>query len=298
MYEHVEFHSEAATLRGRFYRQSSAPAPCLVMAHGTSATISMGADIYANAIHAVGFNVLLYDHRNFGASDGAPRFEINPWIQGRGYRDAVAYVRNRPDADRVALWGASYSAMEVLVVGALIDDIAAIVAQIPVCGAELPDLEPSDEALQSLKSLFATGDVRGGPGSTTGPMPVVSADQINAPSLLTPLQAFRWFTEFGGRFGSKWENRASRVIPPTNVPFHPYLTAPYLRAPVLMLVARDDEMMHCNPASQQAVFDSITVLKRSYEIDGGHFGMLWHPGELINEAVERQIAFLKMVLNP
>ena len=295
MLQQVEFESENAVLRGRFYKSVNKP-PCVVMAHGTSATITMAADSFAEAIHEAGFSVLLYDHRNFGDSDGEPRFEINPWIQGRGYRDAVAYLRTRADVDRIVLWGDSYSAMEVLVAGALIDDIAAIVAQMPVCGAELPDLEPSDEILKTLNSVFASGDVRGGPDSTTGPMPVVSADQINAPSLLKPIQAFRWFTEHGGRFGTNWENQASRVIPPTPVPFHPYLTAPYLRAPTLMIVGRDDEMVHCNPAAQRAVFERVVAHKEFFEIDGGHFGVLWHPGDLFDKVVRHQIAFLKRAL--
>lgn len=297
MLQQIEFESENAVLRGRFYKAANKP-PCIVMAHGTSATITMATDTVAEAIHEAGFSVLLYDHRNFGASDGEPRFEINPWVQGRGYRDAVAYLRVRPDVDRIALWGVSYSAMEVLVVGALIDDVAAIVAQNPVCGTELPDLEPSDETLELLKALFTSGDVRGGPGSTIGPMPVVSADQINAPSLLKPIQAFRWFAEYGGRFGTNWENQASRVIPPTTLPFHPYLTAPYLSAPTLMMIARDDEMVHCNPAAQRSVFDKIVARKEYCEIDGGHFGLLWQPGELFDKAVEHQVAFLKKVLNP
>ena len=296
MLQQVEFESEGAVLRGRFYKTANRP-PCVVMAHGTSATITMAADNYAEALYEAGFSVLLYDHRNLGDSDGEPRFEINPWIQGRGYRDAVTYLRTRPDVDRIVLWGDSYSAMEVLVVGALIDDIAAIVAQMPVCGAELPDLEPTEANYETLKSVFVSGDVRGGPNSTTGPMPVVSADQINTPSLLQPIQAFRWFTEHGGRFGAKWENRATRVIPPTPVPFHPYLAAPYLRAPILMMIGRDDEMVHCNPVAQRAVFDRITAPKDLYEIDGGHFGLLWHPGELFDKAVRHQVAFLKRVLN-
>lgn len=296
MYQEVEFQSENAVLRGRLYKRESENAPCLVMAHGTSATIKMVADAYAEAFYHSGLSVLLYDHRNFGNSDGDPRHEINPWVQGRGYRDAVAYLRSSPDVDRIALWGGSYSAVQVLVVGALIDDIAAVVAQIPACGIELPKLQPSDETLEALKALFLAGDVSGGPESTTGPLPVVSADQINAPSLLEPIQAYRWFIEYGGRFGTKWENCATRVIPPTQPPFNAYLAAPYLRAPTLMMVSRDDEMVHCNPAVQRAVFDKIPAQKEFYQIDGGHFGLLWHPSELFDEAVDRQIAFLKNVL--
>ncbi|MBH62430.1 MAG: hypothetical protein CL569_08270 [Alphaproteobacteria bacterium] len=65
-------------------------------------------------------------------------------------------------------------------------------------------MQPSDTALTSLKSVFASGNVEGGPDSTVGPLPVVSADQINALSLLKPIQAFRWFNEHGGRFDTKW----------------------------------------------------------------------------------------------
>ena len=258
MLQMIEFESENAILRGRFYKAANRP-PCIVMAHGTSATITMATDSVAEAFYRAGYSVLLYDHRNLGNSDGEPRFEINPWIQGRGYRDAIAYLRTRPDIDQVALWGVSYSAMEVLVVGALIDNIAAIVAQNPACGAALPNMEPSDASLKSLKELFASGNVQGGPESTVGPVPVVSADQINAPSLLKPIQAFRWFIEHGSRFNTKWQNLASRVVPHTKVPFHPYLTAPYLRVPTLVLIGHHDEMEHCNPTAQRAVFEKITA---------------------------------------
>src|SRR5680860_868531 len=50
---------------------------------------------------------LVYDHRNFGRSEGEPRQGINPWIQCRGYRDAVKLVErlNGVDPERIALWG-------------------------------------------------------------------------------------------------------------------------------------------------------------------------------------------------
>ena len=42
----IEFMSNSYNLRGRFYSTSEAStAPCVIMAHGTSATISMAADV-------------------------------------------------------------------------------------------------------------------------------------------------------------------------------------------------------------------------------------------------------------
>ena len=79
MFEAVDFVSEGATLRGRFYKpQRAAPFPVVVMTHGTTATITMAIDRYAEVFCRGGLGVLLYDHRNLGASEGEPRQEINP----------------------------------------------------------------------------------------------------------------------------------------------------------------------------------------------------------------------------
>jgi uncharacterized protein len=80
-----------------------------------------------------------------------------------------------------------------------------------------------------MQTIFDDGDITGTPETTTGPLPVVSADQIGAPSLPKPIQAYRWFIDYGGRHGTLWENRAIRVIPPTVVPFSAYLAAPFVR---------------------------------------------------------------------
>ncbi len=91
MFRIVEFPSQAATVRGRLYRHSETAEklPLIIMAHGYSATINgMVADNFAEKFCEAGFAVLLYDHRNFGMSDGEPRQQINIWLQARGYRDA------------------------------------------------------------------------------------------------------------------------------------------------------------------------------------------------------------------
>ncbi len=79
----------------------------VVMTHGTSATISMVADRYAEAFARAGVSALLYDHRNLGSSDGEPRQEINPWVQSRGYREAIDFASalEDHDSDRIGIWG-------------------------------------------------------------------------------------------------------------------------------------------------------------------------------------------------
>ncbi len=294
MIESVEFDSENATLRGLLLRPDSGPPPpVVIMAHGTSATIGMVTDEYAEVFRRHGLAVLLYDHRNLGASDGQPRQEINPWIQSRGYLDAIAFVQGLDgiDSDRVGLWGDSYSAGEVMVVGAVDERVTAIVAQVPVCGSAAPTAEATPANFDAIRATMLGGDVAGGPEVTVGPLPVVSADQLAAPSLLEPIQAFRWFIDRGGRHGTRWLNRVTRVIPDTIVPFSPVLCAPFITPPTLMMVAPDDEMAHADYDVARLAYELMPGPKQWHDIAGGHFGLLTHPGPLFDEASRVQADF-------
>jgi hypothetical protein len=257
----VEFESEGAVLRGFLFKavKGEPPFPLVVMTHGTSATIPMVTDRYAEVFAEAGVSALLYDHRNLGISGGEPRQEINPWVQCRGYRDAITFASTIEDHDptRIGIWGDSYSAGQVFLVAACDARVRVVVAQCPVFGADPPGANPTPEVFEAIRATFESGDVSGGPGDTIGPMPVVSPDQLGTPSLLQPIQAFRWFIDYGGRHGSGWQNHATRISPSNTAPFSPYLCAPYVTVPSLMMVASADEMVHANPAVSRRAFDLL-----------------------------------------
>ena len=291
----VEFLSDGTTLRGRLHLpQSEGPVPAVVMAHGFSATIDgMVVDRYAEVFAGSGMAVLLYDHRSFGISSGTPRQQVDPWRQARGYRDAIAYLTTVPaiDPERIAIWGDSMSGGEAIAVAAVDARVRALVAQVPACGDALP---PDDEApiLDAMRAGI-TGDLPPVlPG--TGPLPVVSSDQLGTPSHLTPLTAFRWFIEYGGRHGTNWENRATRVS--RSAPWHPVVCASELSIPSLFVIAPEDEMPGCRPEI------SVLAYRRAQgaellEVPGGHFGLLHHPGSAFELAsrVERDFLALHLI---
>lgn len=299
MFVNVEFESQQAVLRGRLYRpEGNGPFPVVVMTHGTSATITMTTDRYAEAFREAGLAVLLYDHRNFGSSGGEPRQQINPWVQARGYRDAMTYLESAPGVDpgAMAIWGDSYSAAEVIAVGAVDERPAAIVAQVPAMGPHLPPPDPDGSLFAAFHDTLLQGPIDTEPAETTGPLPVVSSDQMATASLLTPIQAFRWFIEYGGRHGTGWENRVTRVLPATPCRFHAGIAAPYLVRPLLMMIAPQDEMPGANPEVSRAAYDAVPGPKELVEMDGGHFGLLHHPSVLFDQASATQCEFLVRTL--
>ncbi|HEY6237611.1 MAG TPA: alpha/beta fold hydrolase [Thermoplasmata archaeon] len=282
-------------MRGRLYlpTTSERPPPVVVMAHGTSGTVPMVLDRYAEVFQAAGLAALAYDHRNFGGSDGEPRHEINPWVQTRGMRDAVTFAQQLKDVDpdRVGLWGDSGAGGEAIVATAFDDRVRVLVVQCPVCGSRPPAPDPDGERARRIGETLRRGDVTGTPEATIGPMPVVSSDQVRHPSLLKPISAFRWFIEFGGRHGSGWANDVTRVLPPTPGPFDPVTCAPLVRVPTLMMVAPEDEMVHANPDVARAAFERLAGPKQWHDIAGGHFGLLWHPSGLFDQASRVQAEF-------
>lgn len=295
MYKPIEFQSEGATLRGRLYipKNNSTKLPVIIMAHGYSATIEgMVADRFAEVFRNAGFAVLLYDHRNLGISDGEPRQELNRWTQARGFRDAIEFVISLPEIDsaKIGLWGDSMSGDEVIFVAAMDHRIKTVVAQVPACGRELPPPDPDGSQFKSLKNTFYTGDINT-VETKIGPMPVVSFDQESIPSLLKPLTAYRWFMEYGGRYNTKWVNHATYVTPKVPTKFNSVLCITHIKAALLMMVAYDDEMPGANSDVARYAFNLAPEPKELVEVDGGHFGLLFYPSILFDEASTKQADF-------
>jgi pimeloyl-ACP methyl ester carboxylesterase len=296
-FRNVEFQSEGATLRGRLYTPTgfSRPSPTVVMAHGFSATITMTIDHYAEAICSEGYTVLLYDHRNFGISDGEPRQHINHWVQARGYRDALSYLEGLEEIDsrRMAVWGDSASAVEAIVVGSIDERVKAVIAQVPAFGQAPPPPDPDGTRFKRIKETLLQGDVSGSADKMEGPMPVVSFDYKRHPSAFEPVSAYRWFIEYGGRIGTHWVNDVTRVRPNTPEHWNGVICAPYVKAPVLMIVSPQDEMRGANPEVARVAYDLVPEPKVWMEIEGGHFGLLYYPSEVFDKSSAAQCAFLR-----
>src|SRR6201987_4881004 len=191
----IEFNAEGTTLRGWFYpaggaRQGAAgAAPAGVMAHGFPAVKEMYLDKFAEVFAEAGLNVLVFDTRCFGASDGQPRQEIDPWAQVRDYRHAITYAGTLPEVNpaRIGIWGSSYSGGHVLVVAAIDRRVKAVVSQVPLVSghANLRALVRAD-FIAGFRAQFDADRLARFRGEPPAMGPVVDKDPLAPPALTTP----------------------------------------------------------------------------------------------------------------
>jgi fermentation-respiration switch protein FrsA (DUF1100 family) len=131
----VDYDSDGVTIAGWLYPAETAgdgPHPAVIMSSGYAGVRGgLHGYGYPQAFAAAGFTTLLFDNPHLGASGGEPRQELDPLRQQRAYRDGVTYLASRSDVDaeRIGIWGTSYSGGHVLVVGANDRRVKVVVSQ-------------------------------------------------------------------------------------------------------------------------------------------------------------------------
>ena len=122
MRDDVRIPSRGEELAAYVYRPDATggDAPCVVMAHGFSATRDDGLPGYAEAFRDAGFVVVLFDYRHFGASTGEPRQLLDIARQHDDYRAVIGWARGLDgvDPERIVVWGSSFSGGHVLAIAA------------------------------------------------------------------------------------------------------------------------------------------------------------------------------------
>jgi uncharacterized protein len=146
-------------LRGWLFLPSKRAGPlrAISLAHGYAGVKEHGLERFARAFAEAGFVTLVHDHRNFGASDGAIRHDIDPWRQIADWRRAISFLESQPevDATRVGVWGTSYAGGHVLLLGATDRRIKAIVSQVPtISGYEQGLRRVPPDAVAALERQF------------------------------------------------------------------------------------------------------------------------------------------------
>jgi fermentation-respiration switch protein FrsA (DUF1100 family) len=173
----VEFFSEGVRLAGWLYPAAGpGPTPAVVMASGYGGVRGgLHAYGYPQSFAAAGLTTLLFDYPHLGASDGEPRQELDPLEQQRAYRDGITYLAGHPDvdADRIGIWGTSYSGGHVLVVGAQDRRVKAVVSQAMTISGHANSLARNSPAeYAALAARFAEDRLRRARGEAPAMVPM------------------------------------------------------------------------------------------------------------------------------
>lgn len=262
MDEQIRFAANGVELAGRLWRPADGgPHPLVVLCHGFSATMAMGLADYARVFVGAGFACLAYDHRNFGASGGEPRFEIDPWQQVADLRDAVSFARTLPDVDpaRIGLWGTSYAGGHVIVAGALDRRVACVVSQVPlVDGHATLRAWIGDAHWDAMQRRFADDrDAR---------------YRGEAPRLTQPArpgdQTWEWVERIGAE--AVYPNRITQRSLELVASYEPAaFVARVAPTPLLMILATADTQTPY--AGQRAAFEQAGEPRRLVLLEGGHY---------------------------
>lgn len=280
--EDIEFQGEGGvTLRGWFYpaQHTTSPAPAIVMTHGMSAVKEMYLDDYAVYFAEAGLSVVVYDHQNFGASDGSPRQESDPVLQYRDIRNAITYAITRPevDASKIGLWGSSFSGGHVLVVAAIDRRVKAVVSQVPgVSGSRMLSRAIRPDFVPHVRGLLDGDRQHRFAGGEPNMLPVVTPDPT-AQAVMPSTDAYEWFTKTSAERAPSWRNEVTARSLEMVTEYEPgsYISriAP---TPLLMIVAADDVV-----APFQLALDAYEEARQPKEIRviaGGHFDAYTGPG--------------------
>jgi fermentation-respiration switch protein FrsA (DUF1100 family) len=263
---------DGVMLRGSLYRPGRAgPRPAITMSAGFGGVRQQGLLPFVEAFTAAGFVVLLHDHRGFGSSGGEPRQDIDPWQQIHDWRRALAYLQTRPevDADRIGLWGTSYSGGHALVLGATDRRLRAVVAQVPtISGHDQGLRRVPPERVAAVEDAFNADD-RAQLGGEPPHYQALVAEDPSVPAFYYASEAVEFYLrpipEDPG-----WENTATLRSARKSRMYEPGLFITRVSpTPLLLVVAGHDTLTPTDLAL--TAYELALQPKRLHLVPGGHF---------------------------
>ena len=275
MRKDIDFKTEdGVTLRGWLYLPDHAagPVPTVVMAHGFSAVKEMYLDRFAEVFATGGLGALVFDNRNFGASEGERRQHIDPWQQVGDYRDAMTFTETLPEVDRtrIGVWGSSYSGGHVLVLGAIDRRVRCVVSQVPlISGHRNARRLIRADFIAPVQAQFDDDRRARYAGKAPAMIPVVAQD-LMAPCALATSDSWQWFTETGKTRAPAWRNEVTLQSVEMFTAYEPGAYIEWVSpTPLMMVVAAGDHLTVSDEAL--AAYARALEPKKLVLLEGGHF---------------------------
>lgn len=271
-----------------FYRPKTLEKPAVIlMAHGFAGLRHFKLIRYARRFAQAGYAVVLFDYRYWGGSTGRPRELVSLEKQLDDWRTMIQHVAARKSIDphRIVLWGTGLSGGYVLSLAAELNNLQAVMAQVPfVDGAESVRRYPLAYLPKALK--LSSQDYMGSKvGLTPVTLPVVDPNglcflpredaYVGYQAMLNP--DYYWSGEVPARvFFHLMRYRPIQAVRKINIP-------------VLMIAAQYDSLIPVESVRQTV--NHLAPFVDYHEWEMQHFD-IYQPVWL-EKAITTQLEFLK-----
>ncbi len=289
--EDVWFNSGSDRINAWLYRpDGDGDKPLLVMAHGLGAVRTMRLDAYAERFAAAGYACLVFDYRNFGDSEGAPRQLLDVKMQLQDWTVATAFARTLHGIDpkRIGLWGTSFSGGHVIATAARVPGIAAVVSQCPFTDS-VASLGVINPLVSARLTALATRDIVtsrfGG-----NPVMVKTAGHPGEIALMTAPDVYDGFLGLVPD-GVEMRNEVAARIGVKLVAYRPGRLAAKVPCPILFCICETDTVAPSGPTRKYAAMAPMGEIKLYPE---GHFEI--YVGDAFERVIADQLEFLSRVL--
>lgn len=282
----IKFESHGEKCGAWLYLPEAEKPPVVVMAHGFGADKLLRLPAFAEKFVERGLAVFVFDYRCFGESTGEPRNWISPKRHLEDWKTAIGFVRTLKEvnAEKMGLWGSSFSGGHVLVSAATVPGISAVVSQVPfVDGIATSMLYPFGFVARAVAHGvldLLSGVFLGRPHN----VPIVSEPAefalLNTPECMPGYKSLEPpnYTP---------QNFAPAAIVLTLPLYRPVKYAPKIPCPVLIIKAEKDTLIPPASVDKTAglIKNSRTV---SYPV--GHFDV--YTGDLFEQVSKIEADFL------
>ena len=292
----ISFPSGGIECAAWHYADARSGPVCLIMGHGLGAIREARLPAYAERFAAAGFQVLVFDYRYFGDSQGEPR-QLGSKVFGMqtvrdfDWQAAIRCARGLPGVSKIALWGTSFSGGHVLVAAARQREVVAVIAQNPMLDGRAAFLQAARRVgpwMVVRTIALALLDALGGMlGFSPRMMPVAAPpgrlgfltaeDSLPGYLALSPVYA---------------RNELAARLALATASYRPISYASRVSCPVLMQICEHDTV--APPSAVLATASRLGPLARVESYPIGHFDIYF--GEPFERSVQDQLHFLSSVI--
>lgn len=282
-----DFHSKNTRCSGELYLPEDTPyPPVVIMAHGFGAEKTFGLPAYAEIFASNGLAVYLFDYRCFGESDGQPRNYVDPGRHLHDWKAAIDHVRSLPaiNADRIALWGSSFSGGHVLVTASKDQAISAVVAQVPFVDAVSTTfklgfkflMQATPHAIRDLLRIL----------TFRSPHFVKIIGKSEEFAIMNTPESYPGYSAIVPE-NTTWENKCPARIILTFALYRPIASAHKITCPALIMLGEKDSLISAKAIEKTAgKIPNAELVKYPF----GHFDI--YNGKPFEDAVKKQTEFL------